>query len=111
MLRVTWLKAICEAGPAPNDLHGPAAAAEVLKQIISVFDVGPLTHGADCEVHCFVCMPELRERLVPRGVPSLPRGTANRNLEPSHGTHTLSPSRPVAKHDGHSAQSIIPIAL
>jgi len=69
----------------------------------------PLTHGADCEVHCFVCMPKLRERLFPRGVSYLPR--ANSQPEPSHGLHALSPSRPVAEHDGHSRQSIMPIAV
>jgi hypothetical protein len=25
----------------------------------------PLSHGADCKFHCFVCMPELRERPFP----------------------------------------------
>ena len=25
----------------------------------------PLVHGADCKKHCFICMPELRERPFP----------------------------------------------
>jgi len=29
----------------------------------------PLGHGADCKKHCFVCMPELREKRYPGKCP------------------------------------------
>jgi hypothetical protein len=38
----------------------------------------PPTHGADCKTHCFVCMPELRQRPFPRCVSYLPRANSQR---------------------------------